>query len=141
MQVRPETAKAEPIGISNILNVENNIHAGVKYMAFLRDDYFDNPKIKPADRLDFILAAYNAGPTRIAKLRGLAKKAGLDANRWLFNVEQFARRSGLLETVRYVANINKYYIAYKLSAKAYRERAARLKLIKQGTAEKPPGKR
>jgi membrane-bound lytic murein transglycosylase MltF len=141
MQVKPETAKAEPIGISKISNVDNNVHAGVKYMAFLRDKYFGDPKIKPADRLDFILAAYNAGPTRISKLRGLARKAGLNANRWFFNVEQFARRSGLSETVRYVANVNKYYIAYKLSAKAYRERAARLRSIKQGTGEKPPRKR
>ena len=131
MQVKPSTARADPINISNISTIENNVHAGVKYMAFLRDRYFADPKIKPADRLDFILAAYNAGPARIGKLRRRAKKEGLDPNRWFFNVEQMARQSGLRETVRYVANVNKYYIAYKLSAKAYRERAARVRSIKQ----------
>jgi membrane-bound lytic murein transglycosylase MltF len=134
MQIKPQTAKADPINISNISKLENNIHAGVKYMAFLREKYFGDPKIKPADRLDFVLAAYNAGPTRIDKLRRLAKNKGLAANRWFFNVEQIARQSGLLETVRYVANVNKYYIAYKLSAKAYRERAARVRSIKQSGA-------
>jgi len=131
MQVKPETAEADPINISNISKLENNIHAGVKYMAFLREEYFGDPKIKPVDRLDFVLAAYNAGPTRVGELRSLAKKKGLAPNRWFFNVEQIARQSGLWETVRYVANVNKYYIAYKLSAKAYRERAARLRSIKK----------
>jgi membrane-bound lytic murein transglycosylase MltF len=131
MQIKPKTAKADPINISNISKTENNIHAGVKYMAFLRETYFDDSKIKPVDRLDFVLAAYNAGPTRVDKLRHLAKKKGLTPNRWFFNVEQIARQSGLRETVNYVANVNKYYIAYKLSAKAYRERAARLRSIKK----------
>ena len=131
MQVKPRTARAEPINISSVSKMENNVHAGVKYMAHLRDKYFDDPGIKPADRLDFILAAYNAGPTRVGKLRRRAKKEGLDPDRWFFNVEQIARRSGLSETVRYVANINKYYIAYKLSAQAYRERAARVRSIKR----------
>jgi len=131
MQIKPKTAKADPINISNISKTENNIHAGVKYMAFLREKYFDDSKIKPVDRLDFVLAAYNAGPTRVDKLRRLAKKKGLTPNRWFFNVEQIARQSGLRETVNYVANVNKYYIAYKLSAKAYRERAARVRSIKK----------
>ena len=135
MQVKPQTAKADPINISNVSKLENNIHAGVKYMAFLREEYFGDPKIKPVDRLDFVLAAYNAGPTRVDELRGLAKKKGLAPNRWFFNVEQIARQSGLWETVRYVANVNKYYIAYKLSAKAYRERAARVRSIKKSSSK------
>ena len=80
---------------------------------FIRREYFNDDFIEPAARLDFTLAAYNAGPHRIESLREKAKEMGLDPNRWFFNVEYVARREMGLETVRYVANVTKYYIAYK----------------------------
>jgi len=46
-------------------------------------------------------------------LRRKARKLGLDPNKWFFNVEHVARKVIGMETVQYVANVNKYYIAYK----------------------------
>ncbi len=66
MQIKPTTAADSNIGISDVeKNVENHIHAGVKYLAFIRDRYFNDPQISAVDRVDFSLAAYNAGPARI----------------------------------------------------------------------------
>ena len=115
MQLLPSTAAHEPIGISDITKIENNIHAGVKYMDFVLNTYFNDPAIAPVDRIDFTWAAYNAGPTRIQRLRRRAAKRGYDPNRWFNNVEHMAAESIGRQTVDYVGNINKYYIAYKFS--------------------------
>ena len=111
MQILPSTAADDQVGIANITKVDNNIHAGIKYLAFLRDRYFSNPEIKPVDRVDFTMAAYNAGPARIIQLRQRAAKEGLDPNVWHQNVEYVSRRVVGRETDQYVANIHMYYIA------------------------------
>jgi membrane-bound lytic murein transglycosylase MltF len=115
MQILPSTAAGPSVGIADIDNVENNIHAGVKYLRYLRDRYFSDPQISPEAQIDFTFAAYNAGPARINSLRKSAIKMGLDPNRWFFNVEHVARRVIGQETVQYVINIHMYYIAYKTS--------------------------
>ena len=115
MQIKPDTAASEPVGIDDVTNSENNIYAGVKYLAFLRERYFSSPDIAPEDQVDFTWAAYNAGPARISQLRKLAGEKGYDSNKWFSNVERIAAREIGRETVRYVANVNKYYIAYKLA--------------------------
>jgi membrane-bound lytic murein transglycosylase MltF len=120
MQMLPGTA--HEIGIRNIANVQNNIRAGVKYLALLRDTYFDHPGISPADKVDFALAAYNAGPASIEEFRRKAAEMGLDPNKWFFNVERAALRETGWETVQYVANVYKYYIAYKSAEKIIQER-------------------
>ena len=135
MQVMPKTAEAPPIEIPNVQEVESNIHAGVKYLAFLRDNYFNDTGISPAAKVDFSLAAYNAGPNRINRLRWAAKRSGLNPNIWFGNVEQMARRSIGRETVEYVANVNKYYIAYKLGFGLLKERARALEAIKSGSKQ------
>lgn len=122
MQLLPDTAAAEPIAIPDIHDVDANVHAGVKYLAYLRDSYFADPEIAPPARTDFALAAYNAGPNRIAQLRERAPNEGFDPNIWFSNVEEVARRVIGRETIDYVANINKYYIAYRLSEAAREER-------------------
>ncbi len=109
MQVLPRTASGRVIDIPRIDNLENNIHAGVKYLHHLRKHYFSDPAIAPAAQVDFAWAAYNAGPIQINRLRRKAARRGLDPDKWFLNVEQLAPR----ETVEYVANINKYYVAYK----------------------------
>ena len=58
------------MGIPNVSTVENNIHAGVKYLGFLRDRYFTDPEISDAAKADFTFAAYNAGPARVASFSG-----------------------------------------------------------------------
>ena len=114
MQLLPSTAADKNVGIRDISTEENNIHAGAKYMAFLRDRYFSDPAIKPDDRMAFAWAAYNAGPAKVRKMRAKAKAMGLNPNVWFGNVEIAAGKIVGRETVRYVANIYKYYAAYKL---------------------------
>lgn len=115
MQVRPETGKDKNVNVGNVHLLENNIHAGVKYLAFLRDRYFSDQEIRPRDRVRFTMAAYNAGPAKIRQARKLAKKMGFDYNRWFRNVEMAALKIIGQETVRYVSNINKYYVIYRLA--------------------------
>jgi membrane-bound lytic murein transglycosylase MltF len=114
MQVKPSTAAAAPISIPDITTAENNIHAGVKVLRDISDNYFNDPKIDPVNRLLFTFAAYNAGPNRIAALRKKAPAAGLDPNKWFGNVELLVAQSVGPVTVQYVSNIYKYYVAYKL---------------------------
>ncbi|MDR9828042.1 lytic transglycosylase F [Vibrio sp. FNV 38] len=113
MQVLPSTAKDPYVNIPDIYNVENNIHAGVKYMRFIKDRYFDDEAISPDNQVYFSLAAYNAGPGAIRRMRRLAEKNGYDPNQWFHNVELITRRNISKEPVDYVANINRYYVIYK----------------------------
>jgi membrane-bound lytic murein transglycosylase MltF len=120
MQLMPATGKDMKVG--DISQAEPNIHAGVKYMRFMIDQYFAN---EPMDKLDkglFAFAAYNAGPARIQGLRKEAAKRGLDPNKWFNNVELVASEKIGRETVTYVANIYKYYVAYKLVVENMAER-------------------
>lgn len=71
--------------------------------------------LDPVNRTLFTFAAYNAGPNRIVRLRQEAQQQGLDPNQWFGNVELVASKDIGQETVQYVSNIYKYYIAYKLS--------------------------
>ena len=119
MQLLPSTAADKNVGIPNISNKEDNIHAGVKYLAFLRDRYFTDPLIGEEDRMAFSWAAYNAGPAKVRRMRDLAKKMGLDPNVWHSNVEVAAGKLVGRETVQYVDNIFKYYIAYSLVGDDY----------------------
>jgi membrane-bound lytic murein transglycosylase MltF len=112
MQIKPSTASDPNVGIENVEDLENNIHAGIKYMRFIRDRYFADEGLDPLDRGLFTLAAYNAGPARVASLRKKAAEVGLDPNQWFGNVEVIAAREIGRETVDYVGNIYKYYSAY-----------------------------
>jgi membrane-bound lytic murein transglycosylase MltF len=114
MQVKPSTAAAPPISIPDVYTAESNIHAGVKVLNTIATTYFDDPKIDRMNRLLFTFAAYNAGPNRIAELRGRAAAAGLDPNKWFENVELLVAQNVGPVTVQYVSNIYKYYVAYKL---------------------------
>ena len=115
MQLLPTTAADKNVGIPDITNVESNIHAGIKYLNFIRDRYFNDPEIDRLNQTLFAFAAYNAGPARIAKLRGKAEQQGYDPNIWFDNVELMAAKDIGRETVQYVANILKYYVGYRLS--------------------------
>lgn len=129
MQVRSSTSGGPAVGIDDISSLENNVHAGVKYLAYLRDHYYDDPEISERDRIRFALAAYNAGPTRVARMRARARKMGLDPDRWFRNVEIAALRMVGRETVRYVSNINKYYVAYRLHYQSEKSRSREMKSL------------
>jgi membrane-bound lytic murein transglycosylase MltF len=129
MQILPSTAASPPIGIKQITILSHNIHAGVKYLRYIYDQYFKNDKnVDPLNKVLFTFASYNAGPARVEGLRRRAKKMGLDPNVWFRNVEMAAARVIGRETVQYVSNIYKYYIAYR---QIMAQRAAREKAMKQ----------
>jgi membrane-bound lytic murein transglycosylase MltF len=115
MQVIPKYAAAAPISIPNVNTADGNIHAGVKMLRDIDDRYFNDPKIDALNKTLFVFASYNAGPNRIAKLRKEATDMGLDPNVWFGNVELVAAKEIGQETVTYVSNIYKYYVAYKLA--------------------------
>ena len=112
MQMLPATAADPNVGIAKIEKLENNIHAGTKYMRFIIDRYFRDEPMTDLNKTLFAFAAYNAGPTRVIQLRKKAVEMGLDPNVWFQNVEIAAARDIGRETVQYVGNIYKYYIAY-----------------------------
>jgi membrane-bound lytic murein transglycosylase MltF len=130
MQVMPPTGKE--LNVGDITQIDANIHAGVKYMRFMMDQYF---KDEPMDNLNKVLmtfAAYNAGPGRLRQLRQETAKRGLNPNIWFDNVERVASERIGRETVTYVSNIFKYYITYRLlSAQRDRREAAKGEVLKR----------
>ena len=115
MQIKPSTAAGDPINITGVdADMEKNINAGVKYLNFINDKYFKDAKMDKINHGLFAFASYNAGPNRIATLRKKAEAEGLDPNVWFNNVELVAAKEIGAETVTYVSNIYKYYIAYKM---------------------------
>jgi membrane-bound lytic murein transglycosylase MltF len=117
MQIKPSTAAGDPINIDGVdQDMEKNINAGVKYLAFIMDTYFKDAKMNSTNRCMFAFASYNAGPNRIARLRKQAEAEGLDPNVWFNNVELVAAKDIGAETVNYVSNIYKYYVAYKMAS-------------------------
>jgi membrane-bound lytic murein transglycosylase MltF len=121
MQLMPATGKDMRVG--DITQVDPNIQAGVKYMRFMMDQYF---KDEPMDRLNkglFAFASYNAGAGRIRQLRREAAAKGLDPNVWFNNVERVVAARIGRETVTYVSNIYKYYVAYTMVVEEAEEKA------------------
>lgn len=116
MQLLPSTAADAKVAIEGVASsADKNIEAGSKYLRVLVDTYLNDAAITPTNQMLLAFAAYNAGPTNMRKFRSLAKQSGLDENVWFGNVEYAAARIVGRETVDYVGNIYKYYIAYKLT--------------------------
>jgi membrane-bound lytic murein transglycosylase MltF len=120
MQVLPATGKEMQVG--DIRQLDPNIHAGTKYLRFMVDRYFADATMQPVDKMLFAFASYNAGPAKIARLRKEAKASGLNPNVWFNNVERIAAKRIGRETVQYVSNIYKYYVAYRLLEDERQER-------------------
>ena len=114
MQIKPSTAAAPPIGITDVDRMENNVRAGAKYLRFIIDRYYRDESMTALNREIFAIASYNAGPARIQGLRRQASSLGLDPNRWFQHVEVVVSKEIGRETVDYVRNIYKYYLTYNL---------------------------
>jgi len=115
MQLLPTTAAGPPVQIDGVeTSIDANVHAGTKYMRFIADKHVNEPGLDRLTRGLFVLASYNAGPTRIAKLRKKAAAMDLDPNKWFGNVEVVVAKDIGRETVQYVSNIYKYYVTYGL---------------------------
>ena len=122
MQLMPRTA--EELGVRNILDPEQNVAGGVRYMKQLIARF--DAKIPMRQRVRFALASYNAGLEHVRDARVLAKQRRLDPNRWFGHVEQAmlllekrhyyrrARRGYCRgrEPVAYVSRIQSKYEAY-----------------------------
>jgi membrane-bound lytic murein transglycosylase MltF len=113
MQLLPSTAAEPVVDIPDIDELENNIHAGVKYLHWLRVTYFSDDAISPLDQVLFSFAAYNAGPGNMRKARRRAKRLGFDPNEWFGNVDIGMYRAVSGEPAAYVRNIYKYYVTYQ----------------------------
>ena len=124
MQVLPQYAAANPINIPNVRDADGNIHAGAKMLAQITKTYFNDPAISPMDKTLLTFASYNAGQNRIVRLRKEAEKQGLDPNKWFGNVELMVAKDIGQETVQYVSNIYKYYVAYKMAIEQNQVREA-----------------
>jgi membrane-bound lytic murein transglycosylase MltF len=135
MQVMPKTGKELKVG--DVKKTEANIHAGVKYMRWMIDQYYEKEPMTKLDKALFAFASYNAGAGRISQMRQVAAKRGLDPNVWFHNVEYVTAEKIGEETVTYVANIYKYYIAYKLIMEARAEKAQALEKM-QGQGKGTP---
>jgi membrane-bound lytic murein transglycosylase MltF len=131
MQVMPATGKE--LNVGDITRLEPNIHAGVKYMRFMIDQYYKDEPMDPLNKGLMTFASYNAGPGRVRQLRREAAQRGLDPNVWFGSVERVASERIGRETVTYVSNIYKYYIAYRLLAAQDARRAA----VKGAAAKRP----
>lgn len=114
MQIKPSTAADKHVGIDDISEPADNILAGARYMRFLMDRYFADAEMDGLQQWLFALAAYNAGPARVRRLRNQAEAEGYDPDWWIDNVEVIAAKEIGRETVRYVSNVFKYYVAYQM---------------------------
>ncbi|MFT4097549.1 MAG: lytic transglycosylase F [Rhodoblastus sp.] len=115
MQIKPATAAGKPIGITGVAdNADRNVNAGVAYLRYLADTYVADAAVSPRNQTLLAFAAYNGGPGNLRKFREQARLMGLDPNVWFNNVEQGAAKVVGRETVQYVSNIYKYYVAYRL---------------------------
>ncbi len=110
MQVTPAAARS--VGVGNIQKLDNNVQAAAKYLAKIRRNFFSNPQIAERERMAFTLAAYNLGPQRVQNMRAEARRRGLNANQWFFQVERIAAEKLGLQPVSYVSSLNKYYQAF-----------------------------
>ena len=122
MQVKPSTAADKNVGIDDISSPAENIRAGALYMRFLMDRYFAGEDMDGVQQWLFALAAYNAGPAKIQRLRRQAEAEGHDPNLWMENVELIVARKVGRETVNYVRNVFKYYVAYRMTWEAMESR-------------------
>jgi membrane-bound lytic murein transglycosylase MltF len=133
MQLMPATGKDMKTG--DITEIEPNIHAGAKFLRAMVNEYYAK---EPMDQLNkglFAFAAYNAGPGRVNQLRKLAVQRGLNPNIWFNNVELMAAEKIGRETVTYVANIYKYYLAYQMIEEERADREKAKASIKEGGAK------
>ena len=122
MQVIPKYAAAPPINVKDVSTADKNIEAGMKMLRNITDTYFNDPAIDPVNKTLFTFASYNAGPNRIVRLRKKAAENGLDPNKWFGNVEIEVAKDIGQETVTYVDNIYKYYIAYRMTSQEKMEK-------------------
>jgi membrane-bound lytic murein transglycosylase F len=86
MQLMPVTA--DKYGVGEESSPQAQIIAGIKYLKWL-DKYFRKEIPDSSERINFVLASYNAGAGHVEDARALAEKYGKDPNVWFGSVDYF----------------------------------------------------
>jgi len=86
MQLMPSTAKAMGVPEGKEQNPEESIKAAVKYIAATSQSFSN---ISENERINFVLASYNAGIGHIFDAMALTQKYGKQKDIWYDNVEKF----------------------------------------------------
>ncbi len=113
MQLMPRTARSREVGIKNYRTPEGSVEAGAKYMRFLSDHYFNDQSIDDTNRILLSFAAYNAGPSRVSRVRHKARKPNI----WFDSVEWQVARAAGIQPIHYVKYIYIYHILFTDMAK------------------------
>lgn len=87
MQLMPGTAREVGVAQSEVFNPESNVRGAVKYINKLSTHY--SSIANTDERINFILAGYNAGAGHVDDARALARKYGKNPDVWLGNVDVF----------------------------------------------------
>jgi membrane-bound lytic murein transglycosylase F len=104
LQVMPRTA--EDLGFTELDEPEVGIHAGIRYLAWLRDRF--DPTRYAEDRIWFALAAYNTGLGHVLDARRVARQLGWNEHRWFGHVE---RAMLLLSRPEYASHARHGYLS------------------------------
>jgi len=89
LQLMPSTAKMVGVARGELFDAERNVAGAVRFLGQLADHYAGIRN--PDDRINFMLAAYNAGPGHVDDVRQLTRKYGHDPDRWA-DVERYVPR-------------------------------------------------
>lgn len=104
MQLVPRTATKFGLNDSTKYEPEDNIRAGVKYIARLQEKYRHIPD--SVERIHFVLASYNAGTAHIMDARRLAREYGGNPDKWFGETEYWC--SQLNEEAYYTDSVVLY---------------------------------
>ena len=127
MQLMPGTARMLGVSQADVFDPECNIRGAAKLIIRLNSHYADIHNI--GERINFILAAYNAGSGHVDDARKLAEKHGKDPDVWAGNVDDYVLNMRFAEyyndpvvnhgyfngneTYNYVVNIRNRWDEYK----------------------------
>jgi membrane-bound lytic murein transglycosylase F len=132
MQVTQRTARE--MGISNRMDPEQSVRAGVKYLDRLYERW---DELSGLDRFKFALASYNIGYGHVRDAQKLAREEGYDPREWsglekalpLLRIKKYYKQTRFgyargTEPVRYVTRIMKYYNILKQREDIAKHRAS-----------------
>ncbi|MBQ7156187.1 MAG: transglycosylase SLT domain-containing protein [Bacteroidaceae bacterium] len=90
MQLMPSTAHDVGVGENEVFNAESSVRGAVRLICQLEQHYSD---VRDEDeRINFVLAAYNAGAGHVDDARALCRKSGGNADVWQGGVATYVLR-------------------------------------------------
>jgi membrane-bound lytic murein transglycosylase F len=98
--------------ITHESSVEEQLEAGGKLLVHL-DHKLSGVVTDSLERVNFVLASYNAGMSRVMNFREQALQNGNDPNVWADNVELYSPK----QTILFVKEVTERFAHYKTIAK------------------------